>query len=81
MVELRQGCISSPCFSSSFVKDLPQYFERGGAEGVKLAVLVVRVLTYADDGALVAESPELGDLQCMVEIPRLFCRHSLAFVG
>ena len=61
----------SPCLFSLFIKDLPQYLESEGAKGVKLLDSVVRVLLYADDGALVAESPE--DLQLMLEILKSFC--------
>ena len=61
----------SPCLFTLFINDLPGELERGGARGVELRELVVRILMYADDGALVAESAE--DLQLMLEILRQYC--------
>ena len=71
LVGVRQGCILSPCLFSLFISDLPDALERGGACGVELRDLVVRILMYADDGALVAESA--GDLQLMLDILREYC--------
>lgn len=69
MVGLRQGCILSPCLFSLYIADFPSFLEaRDGVckcKGVKIGDRVVRVLMYADDLALVAESAD--DLQNMLD--------------
>ena len=45
--------------------------EKYGAKGVKLLDVFIRVLLYADDGALVAASAV--DLQCMLDILKVYC--------
>ncbi len=64
MVGLRQGCILSPCLFSLFIADLPRDLEGAGTTGVKLYDVWIRILLYADDGALLAAS--VSDLQAML---------------
>ena len=45
--------------------------EQYGAKGVKLPDVFIRVLLYADDGALITTSA--SDLQCMLDILRIYC--------
>ena len=68
-VGLRQGCILSPCLFSLFISDLPKMLEEHGSKGVWLYDVWLRVLLYADDGALLANSAE--DLQKMLDILRI----------
>ena len=45
--------------------------EQYGAKGVKLLDVFIRVLLYADDGALITTSA--SDLLCMLDILRIYC--------
>ena len=78
-VGLRQGCILSPCLFSLFIADFPKYLEDCKCIGVKLHDEWVRVLLYADDGALVARSVE--DLQCMLNALQQYCAKWRLFVN
>ena len=78
-VGLRQGCILSPCLFSLFISDLPQFLADNGCQGVKLHDEWVRILLYADDGALVASSQ--ADLQCMLNTLKQYCAKWRMFVN
>lgn len=71
-VGLRQGCILSPCLFSLFIADFPAFLAaREGdqrCEGVHMHDVMIRVLMYADDLALVARSAV--DLQRMLDALR-----------
>jgi hypothetical protein len=71
-VGLRQGCVLSPCLFSLFIADLPSFLADEGCQGVFLHDTWVRVLLYANDGALVACSTL--DLQCMLDALRKYCQ-------
>ena len=79
MVGLRQGCVLSPCLCSLYIADLPEFLAQFGAQGVQLHEKEVRVLLYADDGALVATSA--GDLQLMLDALREYCAKWRLFVN
>ena len=68
---VRQGCVLSPCLFSIYIADLPQVLQEAGTTGVRLHDVWVRILLYADDGALVAHSAE--DLQAMLNALRSYC--------
>ena len=70
-VGVRQGCILSPCLFSLFIADLPAFLKDAGGQGVKLNDAWVRVLLFADDGAIVANSA--ADLQSMLDALHVFC--------
>ena len=70
-VGVKQGCILSPCLFSLFIADLPKMLEKYNAKGVKLLDVFIRVLLYADDGALIAASA--ADLQYMLDVLRIYC--------
>ncbi len=79
MVGLRQGCVLSPCLCSLYIADLPEFLAQFGAQGVQLHEKVVRMLLYADDGALVATSA--GDLQLMLDALREYYAKWRLFVN
>ena len=64
MVGIKQGCVISPCLFSMYIADLLEWIAKHGCRGVMLHDAWVRVLLYADDGALLARSAE--DLQEML---------------
>ena len=72
LVGLRQGCVLSPCLFSLFIADLPSFLADEGCQGVPLHDTWVRVLLYADDGALTASSA--ADLQRMLDALWQYCR-------
>ena len=53
---VRQGCVLSPCLFSIYIADLPQFLQDSNTIGVQLHDVWVRILLYADDGALIATS-------------------------
>jgi hypothetical protein len=54
-----------------YIADLPAYLEQFGVEGVQLGEMIVRVLLYADDSALVARSA--SDLQRALDALQSYC--------
>jgi hypothetical protein len=78
-VGLKQGCILSPCLFSIYIADLPEYLREKGCVGVSLHDACVRVLLYADDGALVATSQ--ADLQKMLDVLMEYCGKWRMFVN
>ena len=78
-VGLRQGCILSPCLFSLFIADFPKYLEESKCIGVQLHNEWVRILLYADDGALVAQSAD--DLQHMLDALHAYCAKWRLFVN
>jgi hypothetical protein len=73
-VGLKKGCVLSPCLFSIFIAafaGFPRHLLQSGCEGVTLHDARVRVLMYADDCALVAESPR--DLQHMLDALYTYC--------
>ena len=79
LVGLRQGCVLSPCLFTLYIADLPAWLEAAGTRGVLLHDTWVRVLLYADDGVLVADSEE--DLQEMLGALRGYCAKWRLFVN
>lgn len=79
-VGVKQGCPLSPLLFGLYIDRLEQYLaaECPGA-GAQLAGQLVRALLYADDLALVAESPE--QLQSMLNCLQTFCEASSMFVN
>ena len=71
MVGLRQGCVLSPCLFSLFIADLPTFLSERECKGVFIHDVWLRVLLYADDGALVAESA--ADLQLILDALYVYC--------
>ena len=61
----------SPCLFSIYIADLPSFLQQAGTQGVRLHDVWLRILLYADDGALVAHSAE--DLQAMLHALRDYC--------
>ena len=67
-VGLKQGCVLSPLAFSMFVNDLPECL--GG--GVKIGDIIVKCLMYADDIAIIADSPQ--SLQGMINDVEQYCQ-------
>ena len=70
-VGLRQGCVFFPCLFSLYIADLPAFLREQGCSGVKLYDIVLQVLLYADDGAIVASSE--AELQRALDALSLYC--------
>ena len=68
---VRQGCVLSPCLFSIYIADLPLFLQESNTIGVQLHDVWVRILLYADDGALVANSEE--DMQIMRNALHAYC--------
>lgn len=64
---VRQGCIMSPILFALFLNDLDEFL--GG--GVNVGGRVIRMLAYADDIVICAESP--GSLQGMIDRLYEYC--------
>ena len=70
-VGLKQGEICSPLLWSLFIEDLEQFLNSGDNSGLHINSLMLIVLLYADDMALMAESPE--QLQSSLDDLKLYC--------
>jgi hypothetical protein len=78
-VGLRQGCILSPCLFSFFIADFPKFLETAECSGIQMHNTCVRCLFYADDGALLARTPE--DMQHMLNALHQYCALWRMFVN
>lgn len=66
-VGLKQGCILSPLLFSLFIDDIVDCVE----DGLRIGDVVVKILLYADDIIILAETPEL--LQRSINKVRDYC--------
>ena len=64
---VKQGCILSPVLFSLFINDLPNVLPKG----LNVAGVNVKILLYADDIVLLADSP--SDMQCMIDALYSYC--------
>ena len=63
-VGLKQGCVLSPLLFNLYTSDLVKLLESTG-RGISLGDITLYILLYADDIALLAESPE--DMQVLLD--------------
>ena len=68
--KINRDVFSLPAFLM-YIADLPEWIAQHGCRGVGLHDVWVRILLYADDGALLADTPE--DLQQMLDALKLYC--------
>ena len=66
-IAVKQGCILSPVLFSLYINELVEYL----LLGVYVAGINVKILLYADDIVLLAESP--NDLQVMINKLLTYC--------
>ena len=75
-IGLKQGDPLSPLLFGLFIDRLEKLFDGmlGPESGVKLKDIWLKVLLYADDLVLLAETPQ--ELQAMMDKLSLFCQHN-----
>jgi len=67
---VKQGCLLSPTLFNLFINGLIEEIKKLGL-GVKCGELILALLMFADDIALMAETEE--DLQCMLNALHSWC--------
>jgi hypothetical protein len=72
LVGVRQGCVLSPVLYSLFINGFAKFLKEKSVGGVKVAEEWLRLLLFADDIVLFAESEE--ELQEMLNLLSEYCR-------
>jgi len=70
-IGLKQGCVCSPIYYAMFVEDLELYLQNSTTSGLSIDDVTLMLLMYADDMAILAETPE--DLQASLNSLHEYC--------